>query len=1112
MKDIYLLIFSNLLNNYYYLCEICEYLPPGDCEGHIAVYDDAMEGDYFSYCKFNAGDCEASGRLLLSKINCQNVVEKFSSDGWPIEDHVCPRLNSNKYFCAFVEGDVNTCKIKYCKDIKENCDKLDHCTLDGDTCIVTNCEGFYTENDCTFITSGDTKIYCLWENDSCKKKPNCTDDGTDISKCSVYLTSGDDYKCFSNGTKCVEANSCESVQLSAGVSNDVSTAACSSFPHCIPGEDNDCANKCNDIKEQNKCKYTLKNKEEDEKIFIKCKWVEDGPEGKKCQVDDDTEIKTCDDAKTITDLTNDQCSILHIKESSNKYCIKGPEGCFEYGDCEDINFEVDSNICLELTKPENDTQCISNGENGCKREKVKCTDYTLYIYNKVLCRNLDASEGYKCFSNGEKCIEANSCNSINNTIYDTESEELKKICDLFDDCEPYEKGCKTKLIPTTIVTTILTTILTTIPTTILTTIPTTILTTIPTTILTTIPTTILTTIPTTILTIIPTTILTTSPTTILTTIPTTILTTMPTIKETTVPTTIATTMSTNILTEKPSTILTAEPSISQTTEPSTILITKPSIIQTTEPTTIQTAIQTLISNTLSSTKPTSATTELLTNLPTTINTIKPTEKEKESTIIYPSTTTEQTISLQTTIPTFISTAISQTNLPIIKEEETTPNTIFTTIMKEMPTTINSEIPTTIYKETTLSTITNIEPSTIIKMVSTAITNDEQTTIKEINPTTFPTTIQTTIESIEETINNTIKPTTIPTIEQTTTGTETQTTIASTVSSTDNIKTNIPTTTTSTIIPTIKATTESTTMMTDILTTNTKTTLATNNPTTTTKETTIPSTISETNTPTDEQTEIPAIPSTISEINTPTKEPISSTLLETNAPMKESTEIPTIISTTTPNYISSSEAKIIPSTISTKSSTTLEIILETEPKTIQAPTTNTKSKEESEQVIESEQEKEKETKEILTSEYNNDATEEESTSQSTPTLSEPIIETTIPTTYKETKTETTPSTNQPTTESKLSTDIPPESNSYYISTTNKEVNPLTESNEAQTTIIDNTQGNNIFSTNLKATIVSNIDSSDTILSNLSSNKQNDIPSTNPVIKTEQIISNDKSSFL
>ena len=109
---------------------------------------------------------------------------------------------------------------------------------------------------------------------------------------------------------------------------------------------------------------------------IKCKWVASVSDGKKCQVDGNIEFKSSNDSINATDMTNAQCSKLKVTEG--KYCRKGPNGCFEFGDCDQIDVKVESDICLELTKPDDDSQCIPS-DIGCKRDKVKCLDNSLYI-------------------------------------------------------------------------------------------------------------------------------------------------------------------------------------------------------------------------------------------------------------------------------------------------------------------------------------------------------------------------------------------------------------------------------------------------------------------------------------------------------------------------------------------------------------------------------------------------------------------------------------------------------------------------------------------------------------------------------------------------------------
>ena len=55
-----------------------------------------------------------------------------------------------------------------------------------------------------------------------------------------------------------------------------------------------------------------------------------------------------------------------------------------------IDVEVEPDLCKELTKPDDDSQCIPS-EKGCKKDKVKCSQKSLYIYDKIICEKLDIS-------------------------------------------------------------------------------------------------------------------------------------------------------------------------------------------------------------------------------------------------------------------------------------------------------------------------------------------------------------------------------------------------------------------------------------------------------------------------------------------------------------------------------------------------------------------------------------------------------------------------------------------------------------------------------------------------------------------------------------------------
>ena len=444
-KSAYLLCFCFLLSNYCYLCwGYCQ-----NDDGNEVLCSNFIHYDVDSIflCKFKVEDYGGYSKSTSCQkidgakygLGCEAVNSAFI--GKNISDNgLCESIKSDSgKKCSYSDG---VCELKTCEQLTKGCDDLQYCGTYEGQCKINDCRGLTTEADCQIkVLDANNTLFCKWESNNCRLMM-CNEGSSD---CLFLVPSGEDYKCFSDGEKCVESNSCENVEVK-NADADVLSSICSLFPHCSPGNNNDCTNNCNKIASEEQCNYALK----DDNTFIKCKWNESGPTGKQCQVDGSTEITSCDDAKNSNDIKNEQCSILNVSQGNN-YCRKGPEGCFEFKDCDDIKVKVDSSICLELTKPEDELQCIPNGENGCKKELVQCLEYSLYIYNKSICEKLNvSSEDYKCFSDGEKCIEANSCDSIKDTTYDTNSADLKKICDLFDFCEPYEKGCKTKITPTTI--------------------------------------------------------------------------------------------------------------------------------------------------------------------------------------------------------------------------------------------------------------------------------------------------------------------------------------------------------------------------------------------------------------------------------------------------------------------------------------------------------------------------------------------------------------------------------------------------------------------------------------------------------------------------------------
>ena len=316
-KNIYLLIFCVLLTYYCYLCRPCSEFSPSDC-GKYAAYE---ENRLYKCQKGKGGQCIRSGYF---NPGCADVKKTFGSIVI-MDDGLCERLNTSLGKCFFSDGG---CYFKTCEEFTNECESLSYCGTYGDSCKINDCRGFKTEENCTIKTlDTNHKLFCKWKNNKCIDM-KCTDG---INECSSLATSGNDYICFSDGEKCVESNSCENVKVNT-ISKEELTSICSKFPHCSAGNNNDCINNCNQITSKDECNYSLK----DDGTLIKCKWVEEGPDNKKCQF---TEIKTCADANNLIDFTDEQCSILKVTSGKN-YCRKGPDGCFEFTDCDDINVKL----------------------------------------------------------------------------------------------------------------------------------------------------------------------------------------------------------------------------------------------------------------------------------------------------------------------------------------------------------------------------------------------------------------------------------------------------------------------------------------------------------------------------------------------------------------------------------------------------------------------------------------------------------------------------------------------------------------------------------------------------------------------------------------------------
>jgi len=333
------------------------------------------------------------------------------------------------YKCGLVGEECQIIK-KDCTEIseatEENCDKVSGsgkiCYLSGtSTCnLATSCEDNInyhtstTEAFCSRFNSADNN--CVNEGNTCVLKHLCKDTKkTSYHDCSFGILEDSTKRCvlkIGSSTECEEVTEEEAAEREKG-SGDDSSELCTG-------------------KTQEECKLIFSDR-----IFIQCKWETD-----KCILD--KKYETCASASNLGEATNEQCMSILIR--NKKTCVKGVNGCLDVNNCEDIKeANIDEESC-KSTEFESYQDCIK-GANGCKLINKSCTDPTITNYESD-CELLTSVEGYKCYYDGEKCAQANSCASVGEMKF-TDNEKMNNICSEFNEgttkvCVPEGKKCVLK--------------------------------------------------------------------------------------------------------------------------------------------------------------------------------------------------------------------------------------------------------------------------------------------------------------------------------------------------------------------------------------------------------------------------------------------------------------------------------------------------------------------------------------------------------------------------------------------------------------------------------------------------------------------------------------------
>ena len=412
---------------------------------------------------FSDGDAQTGENEITG---CEEGTEENCSEKSP---------SNLLYKCIFIEnaenGDANGCKpvLKTCEEAASltgaDCSKLS--PQDGQGICLTGSEGCSVVETCGEVSSGATEEICnkFLTNEPTNKcalietgtEPNveahcevtlrgCTEEVEGITLnqniCSSRTT--DEKFCYLDGSSCKEASSCNEIILSSGETTELCGHFDSTEGKCIPSqttctfkafcnkasktselecddfilenEGNVCVPKlgsnseCEEIsneeasirdlcsqKTQEECKILIQSN-----LLVECEWNE-GSNGSNGVCKFKAKYSTCSSANDLGEATAEQCSILEHR-------------VFE--------------------------ECIKDNE-GCKINTKACTDTTIE-YTEGICDNLKPSTGAKCYYDGVKCAEANSCESVGETSLN-DNEKLASLCRLFNDetnnCVPQENKC-----------------------------------------------------------------------------------------------------------------------------------------------------------------------------------------------------------------------------------------------------------------------------------------------------------------------------------------------------------------------------------------------------------------------------------------------------------------------------------------------------------------------------------------------------------------------------------------------------------------------------------------------------------------------------------------------
>ena len=299
-------------------------ITPKTCDEVISdATEDICSGfkDNTKKCVFLAKDTagETNKKAHCKLVACTDSLGDVSTG----QEEICSKRSmSEKQICYF-DGKSACKEAKKCEDVE---------LLTGNTNLQKTCNAYNKD--------ADAEQKCLADGKRCILKSYCAKGKQAEHECSYYLIKN-------NGNVCVP--------------KEKSTTDCEEIPQETYEKrlEEEAANVCKDLKGKD-CTLTFSNT-----FFAECKLNGEG-DSQKCESNE--EYSTCATATALSGATNQQCSKL--VHSSDKYCIKGIDGCLEVATCESITgTTLTDAICKNFPAPSN-YECVK-GEKGCNLVEKK---------------------------------------------------------------------------------------------------------------------------------------------------------------------------------------------------------------------------------------------------------------------------------------------------------------------------------------------------------------------------------------------------------------------------------------------------------------------------------------------------------------------------------------------------------------------------------------------------------------------------------------------------------------------------------------------------------------------------------------------------------------------